>query len=185
MDQVFRRWFKTSWTWQRQEDGTKTLLECEGAEVGRWHDHPLVTTDVQPEDDHCMEWTAWQHGEVALRVPCAVRRMPTVGPSILWPRRSTHSHVGKSKRAGWLWMNMASSELSRRLAVFAGNHSRIRTGRLGSATAPMAMGGHHVARHRWTPGCRATLGVRLDLRCGRGVQTQGKVPFEIVAVADA
>ena len=72
MDQVFRRWFKTSWTWQRQEDGTKTLLECEGAEVGRWHDHPLVTTDVQPEDDHCLEWTAWQHGEVALRVPCAV-----------------------------------------------------------------------------------------------------------------
>ena len=72
MDQVFRRWFKTSWTWQRREDGAETLLGMEGVEVGRWHDHPLVTTDVQPEDDHRMEWTAWQHGEVALRVPCAV-----------------------------------------------------------------------------------------------------------------
>ena len=72
MDQVFCRWFKTSWAWDRREDGDETVLELEGVELGRWLDHPLVTSEVRPQDDHQVEWTAWQHGEVTLRVPCAV-----------------------------------------------------------------------------------------------------------------
>ena len=72
MDQVFRRWFKMSWMWQRREDGSETMLEWEGTELGRWQDHPLVTTGVQPEDDHRIEWTVWQQGDVALHVPCAM-----------------------------------------------------------------------------------------------------------------
>ena len=67
MDQVFRRWFKMSWMWQRREDGSETMLEWEGTELGRWQDHPLVTTGVQPEDDHRIEWTVWQSPRMKIR----------------------------------------------------------------------------------------------------------------------
>ena len=72
MDQVFCRWFKTSWTWEGRKEGAETLLELEGVTLGRWLDHPLVTTEVRPQDDLLVEWTAWQHGEVTLCVPCAM-----------------------------------------------------------------------------------------------------------------
>ena len=72
MDQVFCRWFKTSWTWEGREEGAETLLELEGVTLGRWLDHPLVTTEVRPQDDLLVEWTAWEHGEVTLCVPCAM-----------------------------------------------------------------------------------------------------------------
>ena len=107
MDQVFCRWFKTSWAWDRREDGDETVLELEGVELGRWLDHPLVTSEVRPQDDHQVEWTAWQHGEVTLRVPCAVEAEGNGWPFDPWRRRFTRSHVGRNKQAGWLWMNMA------------------------------------------------------------------------------
>ena len=82
MDQVFCRWFKTSWTWEGREEGAETLLELEGVTLGRWLDHPLVTTEVRPQDDLLVEWTAWEHGEVTLCVPCAMDAEADCWPSI-------------------------------------------------------------------------------------------------------
>ena len=80
MNQVFCHWFKVAWTWERREGGDESLLTFQGVELGRWHNHPLVTTEVQPQDDLDIEWTAWQHGEVTMNVPCAMISEPT-----LWP----------------------------------------------------------------------------------------------------
>ena len=72
LDQVFCSWLKSSWTWERRDRGAATLLVLHGVEVVRWHDHPLVTAEIQPQDDIHIGWTAWHHGDLAIHVPCAL-----------------------------------------------------------------------------------------------------------------
>ena len=72
MDQVFCRWFKTSWTWEGREEGTETASGTGRRRIGTVARPSFGHHRVRPQDDLLVEWTAWQHGEVDLRVPCAV-----------------------------------------------------------------------------------------------------------------
>ena len=184
MDQVFGRWFKTSWTWQRREEGAATALEWGGVELGRWHDHPLVRTAVQPEDDHQMEWTAWQHGEVDLRVPCAVD-----SDAQSWPfdplAATFHALTCWEEQAGRVALDEHGRPRSfpdawRSLQGTVQGLGQV----VSAAQQPRWPGWTSWARHRW-PGLPSNPWCAIGRSMWTWRSSTRKVPVEIVAVADA